>query len=607
MVHRIRILFISISLICFFVLKSIAQQKVEIEELISGREKRMKWWKDARFGMFIHWGLFSQLAGEYTDNKIKGLGEWIMYDAKIPVNEYRKIASTFNPVHFNADEWVRIARDAGMKYIVITAKHCDGFAMFDSDVSAYNIVDATPFKRDPMKELEVACKKYGLRLGFYYSQNWDWNEPNALGLQNTWDFPDKESKNSEIYYNTKAIPQVKELLTKYDPAIIWFDVPMDITEEQSFKFLKTIRGARPNCIINDRISKEHSGGVAGKLFMGDYLTPEQYIPAEVSQPFEVCMTLNDTWGYKYYDRNWKSAKKVVDNLIDITGKEGNYLLNIGPDSKGIIPAQTVKILKIVGEWMDKNGESIYGSSASPLGQLPFKDARCTAKPGKLFIHLMEWPEGNEMIVPGVNAKVKSVYYLADSSKQKLSFQHTINHDLIINLDIGNINKNYIDPYSTTLVIEYSGKLRPLSSNFLVDPAFPAFFDPIVAKTSSDSLQYGLSKNWDGINRDFETLKWRDTSKMSWDFRTIRNGVYEIEIDYAADENCLDNEMKLNVYDQAFSFKTENTGGWYNYRKTILGKVKIVDGTRGQIVLAPQIINGSKVMNIKSVTLLPINK
>lgn len=596
MVHRIRILLISISLICFFVLNSIAQQKVEIEKLISGREKRMEWWKDARFGMFIHWGLYSQLAGEYKGNRINGAGEWILYDAKIPVDEYRKIAATFNPVHFNADEWVRIARDAGMKYIVITAKHCDGFAMFDSDVNSYNIVDATPFKRDPMKELEVACKKYGLRLGFYYSQDWDWNEPNALGLQNTWDFPDKESKNSEIYYNTKSIPQVKELITKYDPAIIWFDVPTDIAEEQSFKFLKTIREAGPNCIINDRIGNG----------MGDYLTPEQYIPAKVSQPFEVCMTLNDTWGYKYYDRNWKSAKEIVENLIDIASKGGNYLLNIGPDSKGIIPAQTVKILKLVGEWMDKNGESIYGSSVSPIGRLPFKDARCTAKPGKLYIHLMEWPEGNKMVVSGVNAKVKSVYYLADPSKQELIFQHTESHDLIINLDIDNISKDVIDPYSTTLVIEYSGELKPLSSDFLVDPAFPAFFDPMVAKTSSDSLQYGFNNLWNE-HRGFEILKWKDTSKLSWDFRTIRDGIYEVEIDYAADENCLDNEMKLSVGDQTFSFKTENTGDWYKYQKTILGKVKIAQGTHARVVLSPQIIHGSKVMNIKSVTLLPINK
>lgn len=595
MVHRIRILLISISLICFFVLKSIAQQKVEIEKLTSGREKRMEWWKDARFGMFIHWGSYAQLAGEYKDNRINGAGEWILYDAKIPVDEYRKIAATFNPVHFNADEWVRIARDAGMKYIVITAKHCDGFAMFDSDVNSYNIVDATPFKRDPMEELKVACKKYGLRLGFYYSHDWDWNEPNALGLQNTWDFPDKESKNSEIYYNTKSIPQVKELITKYDPAIIWFDVPTDITEEQSFKFLKTIREARPNCIINERIGNG----------MGDYLTPEQYIPAEVSQPFEVCMTLNDTWGYKYYDRNWKSAKEIVENLIDIASKGGNYLLNIGPDSKGIIPAQTVKILKLVGEWMDKNGESIYGSSVSPIGRLPFKDARCTAKPEKLYIHLMEWPEGNKMVVP-INAKVKSVYYLADPSKQELSFQHNESHDLIINLDIDNISTDVIDPYSTTLVIEYSGELKPLSSDFLVDPAFPAFFDPMVAKTSSDSLQYGFNKLWNE-HRGFEILKWKDTSKLSWDFRTIRDGIYEVEIDYAADENCLDNEMKLSVGDQTFSFKTENTGDWYKYQKTILGKVKIAQGTHARVVLTPQIIHGSKVMNIKSVALLPINK
>ena len=608
-VHCIRIFLICFSLICSFDLKSIAQQKVEIEKLTSGREKRMEWWKEAKFGMFIHWGLYSQLAGEYKNIKIEGAGEWIMYNAKIPVNEYRKIASTFNPVFFNADEWVRIARDAGIKYIVITAKHCDGFSMFESYVSTYNIVDATPFKRDPMRELGTACKKYGLRFGFYYSQDWDWNEPNSLGYQNTWDFPDKKSKNSDIYYNTKAIPQVNELVTKYNPDIIWFDVPTDITKLQSFKFLKTIRDSRPNCIINDRISNEElsdSDQISGNPVMGDYLVAEQYIPKEKSQPFEVCMTLNDTWGYKYYDRNWKSTKEIIENLIDIASKGGNYLLNIGPDSKGIIPVQTVKRLKQVGEWMDKNGESICGSSVCSIGRLPFRDARCTAKPGKIYVHLMEWPEGNKMIVPGINAKVKSVYFLVDPSKRKLTFQNTGNNDLIINLDIDNIGKDIIDPFSTTLVIEYSGELKPLSSDFIVDHAFSAFFDPIVAKASSDSLQYGFNKLWNEY-RGFETLKWNDASELSWDFRTIRDGVYEVEIDYAADKNCLDNEMKLTVGDQTFSFKTENTGGWYNYRKTILGKVKISSGTNSRVVLTPQIIHGSKVMNIKSVTLLPINK
>jgi alpha-L-fucosidase len=585
--------------------QSFAQQNADVEKLTSGREKRLEWWTDARFGMFIHWGLFSKLAGEYNGKRIDGLGEWIMYNAKIPVDDYRKIANTFNPVDFNADQWVKTAYDAGMKYIVITAKHCDGFAMFNSAANPYNIVDATPFKKDPMKDLEIACKKYGLRFGFYYSQDWDWNEPNAMGRPNTWDFPDNNKKKPDVYYNTKAIPQVKELVTKYDPAIIWFDVPSDITREQSFKFLKTIRDARPDCIINDRISKEHSGGTTGKLVMGDYHTPEQYIPEEVSQPFEVCMTLNDTWGYKYYDRNWKTAKEIIANLIDIASKGGNYLLNIGPDAEGVIPEQTTKVLKLVGVWMDKNGESIYGSAQSPFGKLPFKGARCTAKPGKLFIHLMDWPEGNKLVVPGIRNKIESVYFLKDRSK-KIFFRQTAGNDIIIDLGLEKQNKDIVDPFSTTLVVEYSGKLNYTPSDPVVDPAFSAFFDPIDATATGDSLQYGFNKSWKG-HRGFDILKWNDTTKMIWNFRTINSGNYEVEINYAADENSLDNEMALKVGNKTFSFKTESTGGWHNFRKVILGEVEINKNTYGTIVLAPQIIHGTKVMNIKSVMLLPIIK
>ena len=237
------------------------------------RDARMQWWREARFGMFIHWGLYAQPAGMYHGNKVDKLGEWIMYDAKIPVAEYETYAKDFNPVKFDAEKWVGLAKAAGMKYIVITAKHCDGFAMYPSKASKYNIVDATPFKRDPMAELAKACDAQGIKLCFYYSHCWDWHEPNATGFINDWDFGPMEKRNPDEYFEKKALPQVEELASQYKPALFWFDVP-DLTPERSREFLKVIRRHVPDCIVNDRVGNN----------LGDYVTPEQEIPKDESRP-----------------------------------------------------------------------------------------------------------------------------------------------------------------------------------------------------------------------------------------------------------------------------------------------------------------------------------
>ena len=321
----------------------------------------MAWWREARFGMFIHWGLYAVPAGEYDGKKIHGLGEWIMYDAKIPVAKYENYAKQFNPVKFNAEQWVAVAKAAGMKYLVITAKHCDGFAMYPSKASKYNIMDATPFNRDPMAELAKACAAQGIRLCFYYSHCWDWHEPNAPGLINSWDFGPIEKRNVSVYFRQKSLPQVEELVAQYKPALMWFDVP-DLTRKRSREFLKVIRRHVPDCIVNDRVGND----------LGDYLTPEQYIPANgyPGHDWETCMTINDTWGYKSYDNNFKSTETLLRNLIDIASKGGNYLLNVGPTAEGVIPAAEVERLKEIGRWMDVNSEAIHGTTASPFRAAP---------------------------------------------------------------------------------------------------------------------------------------------------------------------------------------------------------------------------------------------
>jgi len=358
--------------------------------------------------MFIHWGLYAVPAGMWKGEAVHGFGEWLMFRKRIPLAEYGKLAGQFNPADFNADEWVKIARDAGMKYIVITAKHHDGFAMFKSECSDYNIYDATPFKRDPMKELAEACGKYGLKLCFYYSQAQDWAHPG--GLNNTWDY-DPAEKDFEKYYNEKCAPQIRELLTNYGPiGILWCDTPGVMEKKYAKAIVELVRSLQPDCLINTRVGHEY----------GDYTSmSDNAIPRfAYKKPWETPATLNDTWGFKTGDRKWKTASELIRLLVDINGKGGNYLLNVGPDAKGVIPAESAGILRQVGEWMKINGDSIYGTVASPEDPYMNNWGNITYKPGKLYLHVYKWPDEARMIyLMHMRAEVTKAYFLAQPDKE----------------------------------------------------------------------------------------------------------------------------------------------------------------------------------------------
>jgi alpha-L-fucosidase len=399
------------------------------------QDEKMKWFREAKFGLFIHWGLYAVPAGTWKGQQIQGIGEWIMNRAKIPVKEYEQLAGQFNPVKFNAEEWVQMAEDAGMKYIVITSKHHDGFAMYGSKVTKYNIVDATPFKRDPLKELAAACAKHNIRFGFYYSQAQDWHEPGGAG--NTWDFPPDTEKDKsgayDQYLRTKAEPQVKELLTGYGPVcLIWFDTPRMMTPERGQRFIDMVHTLQPACLIDGRL-----GSAGDYRSMGDNAIPNQVI----HEDWEVPATLNRTWGYKSYDNDWKTPEDLIFKLVDIVSKGGNYLLNVGPTAEGLIPQPSQNNLRAVGRWLKVNGESIYGAGTTPFGEelgtldptrkdkkgnpafAAKTDWRCTTKPGKLYIHLFKWPTGS-FELPPIKENVTKVYLLADPQKQALTAKRT---------------------------------------------------------------------------------------------------------------------------------------------------------------------------------------
>lgn len=361
---------------------------------------RMQWWKDAKFGLFIHWGIYSVPAGKWGETTT--YGEWIMHTAKIPRAEYAALAQKFNPSKFNADEWVKMAKDAGQKYIVITSKHHDGFAMFGTKTDPYNIVDATPFKRDILKELAEACRKQGMKLGFYYSQAQDWYHPGGAVSGNVeWDKSHEGDMNK--YIDEIAIPQVKEILSNYgDVAVLWWDTPTNMTRAMSEK-LAAIAQQYPNLITNNRL---------GAGMGGDLETPEQFVPATgfPGRNWEVCMTMNGHWGYNAYDDRWKSTKELLHKLIDIVSKGGNFLLNVGPNQYGVIPEVCQQNLREMGEWLSANGDAIYGTEASPFPYLPW--GRATRKGQRLYLHVFDWPKDGKLSVPFSN-KITRAVLLAD--------------------------------------------------------------------------------------------------------------------------------------------------------------------------------------------------
>jgi alpha-L-fucosidase len=378
-------------------------------------DKRTEWFRNDKFGMFIHWGIYSVPAGEWKDGKDHA--EWIMLTGNIPLAEYEKFATGFNPVKFDAKEWVQLAQDAGMKYLVITSKHHDGFCMYDSKLTEYDIMQATPFGRDPMKELAAACNQAGLTFCFYYSVV-DWHYPEfparysqrARGTQDG--FHGNPNPNADLNKYVEYMKgQVRELLSSYGPiGIMWFDGGGSFSKQpmaeliHAQEIIDMIHKLQPMCLVNNRLG-----------LPADYGTPEQRIPGQASKDlFEVCMTLNRHWGYNKNDQDWKSPETIIRNLADIAGKGGNYLLNVGPTAEGTIPEGSIRTLREVGKWMKVNGDSIYGTTASPFAKTPW--GRCTAKSGKLYLHVFEWPSDGKLVVPGVQNKANRAYLLSARDK-----------------------------------------------------------------------------------------------------------------------------------------------------------------------------------------------
>jgi len=406
--------------------------------------QKLTWFQDAKFGMFIHWGVYSKIAGEWKGKD--GYSEHVMLYAKIPITEYEQVAKTLNPVDFNAEKWVLAAKNAGMKYIVITSKHHEGFAMYNSPSSPYNIVSFTDFKRDPIKELADACSKLGVKFGVYYSLGRDWHDPDVptnwpkkAGRSNSWDFPNEDAKDFSKYFERKVKPQITELITQYNPSIVWFDTPELISKAQSKELKELIVKLDPQCIVNERVGNN----------FGDYLVLEQkggdkIIPGT----WETCITMSRNWGYVKTDTVYKSPEKLIGLLIDAVSKGGNLLLNVGPTAEGIIRNENLIGMAEIGKWLSVNGEAVYGTkpwkvygenanTSAYKAQEGFKadekdavfdgtpkdvvqDIRFTTKGDDLYVIARSWREKQVLVkslkINGVN--LKSIQLLGHNAKLK---------------------------------------------------------------------------------------------------------------------------------------------------------------------------------------------
>lgn len=420
-----------------------------------GKQDRMDWWRDARFGMFIHWGLYAVPAGEWegTTNH----AEWIRTTAQIPLETYNEFVERFNPVDFDAGKWVSMARNAGMKYIVITSKHHDGFCLFDSEYTDFDIM-STPFKRDILKELSDECRQQGLKMCWYHSIM-DWHHPDYLPRRG-WE-KDRSTEGADFdQYVSYMKNQLAELTSDYGKiGVLWFDGEWEDTwtHERGVDLYDYVRSLQDDIIINNRVDKGRQG-MAGLTkegeYRGDFGTPEQEIP-DTGLPgvdWETCMTMNNHWGYNKYDNNWKSSQDLIRKLVDIASKGGNFLLNVGPKADGTFPRESIERLEDIGKWMDVYGESIYGTQASPFSDLGW--GRCTQKiKGKntrLFLHVFDWPENDTLVVPGFENRIKKAW--AMKGMEKLEYEKAGDNIII---DLSGIET---DKHCTVITLEVKGKI-----------------------------------------------------------------------------------------------------------------------------------------------------
>lgn len=555
-----------------------------LDETREQHDARMQWWRAARFGMFIHWGVYAVPAGAYDGRRIPGIGEWIMNRGKIPVEVYKTYAKRFDPVKYDPDAWVRLAKEAGMRYIVITSKHHDGFALFDSKVTTWDVVDATPYGKDLLAPLAEACRRHGLRLGFYYSQAQDWTHPGGAASGGHWD-PAQDGDMDE-YLKRIAFLQVQEILTRYGRlGVLWWDTPRDMTKERA-DLLRPLLRLQPWIITNNRL---------GGDYPGDFSTPEQRIPATgLDYDWETCMTMNDTWGFKSYDTNWKSSETLIRNLVDIASKGGNYLLNVGPTALGEIPEPSIERLKAIGAWMKTHGDAIYGTTASPFRRPRW--GRCTKQAlesgdTRLYLHVFEWPEDGELAVPLGN-DVLACRLLEDPERR-----FEVRRDAE-GLTV-HVTGDAPDSVCSVIVLDVVGTPK------VTRPYVSQSADGSIHLEAADALihnpSYGGHAQYESGGAKDNIGYWTDARAwIEWECKVDEVGRFEIRA--LAATPASDVHIQVRVGEQEVQAAVPRTDSYDTYRECVVGEVDLPSPGVMRIAVRP-VSEGWKPINLRRVVLV----
>ncbi|MEA2707711.1 MAG: alpha-L-fucosidase [Phycisphaerales bacterium] len=569
------------------------------------RDERLQWWRDARFGCFIHWGVYADPAGEFEGKRSGSYSEHIMRSNQIPLKVYKeKIVANFNAEKFDANQWANLFQGAGMKYVIITAKHHDGFAMWPSDAYPYDIRQ-TKFQGDPMRELADACRERGLKFGFYYSHAFDWEHPDAPG--NDWDYDqpggDKKLHGQEAWYDEhpemleraktyvdkKAIPQLQELIKNYQPDILWFDTSGKLPFSEQIRIVEACRRADANVVINGRAAR----GVGRNW--GDYNNTADN-PAEVRPTegdWESIPTVNNSYGYHQFDKNFKTPEFFIQLIAKVTAKGGNTLLNCGPTGAGEIDPDTTRIFKGIGRWMKVNGESIQRAGRTPLDRQAWGDS--TVKRNTLYLHVFDWPSDGQLVVGGLRGDATSAYLLADPDKEALKIRRLNDDDVVVT-----VPREPLDKTDTVVVLRITGDIKAKPGRLLATNVKSNCLLAFDAITKGDHLRYGDGKS----ARYYVAGLEKPSDSLTWPVRLNDPAKFDVTLKYSTANANQTGAYKLKVDQKILEGTVKPTKSATTMEEVKLGTVQLYPGEY-EIVLQPtKVPDGGDLMNVFEINLTP---
>jgi alpha-L-fucosidase len=562
----------------------------QVLKLRPADRERGQLFDEGNYAMFIHWGLYSQLGNRYQGKTYYGIGEWLMNPqmADIPHDEYWEFAEQFNPVHFDGKAIAKLAKDAGMRYVIITAKHHEGFAMFDTEFSEYNIVDMTPYGKDPMRELAEACRAEGLGFGFYYSHSKDWTTPGAGNGPQF--YPDGSPASFEDYFRTKSFPQLEELLTHYGPLdLIWFDTPGHIEKKYVEPFIQLVREHQPGALINGRVGH----GMGDYQSRGDMEVP----PSNVPGMWEAVDTTNDSWAYAWYDKNWKTPEAITHRLISTVARGGTYMLNIGPKGDGSVPELAQKTLRRSGEWVRQYPFVVYGTQPSPWGAaLPWGDV--TVSENRLFLSVFDMPTDRTLRLPGLKNAVVSAtlidqgkrVHLAVTGERGWTLLHlptTIGEPLIPVVEVvlegaPELAEGWVMYYEVAQSTE--AKLMP------VDPSVESTLPAAFAKTTdAEKSQHKWMEKFGEWKRHYQVSDFGENGRATWEVEVFEPGFYKVDLTYRGPGRII---WRVEVEGADWIQNEQNAS--HNYQRFPIGWIHFPEAGRHTIHVSPVYDSGREV-------------